>query len=59
MIVNVKVNNTPSKIHKGFMVARLDIREGRASLWYYGTYDTEERAHEVASELGNGVVMEV
>jgi hypothetical protein len=28
-------------------------------LWYYGTYETEERANEVALELENGVVLEM
>ena len=37
------------------MVARFVDTE----LWYYGLYDTWERAKEVAKELGNGVVLEV
>lgn len=37
------------------MVARLVDAE----LWYYGVYDTWERAEEVAKELGNGVVFEI
>lgn len=28
-------------------------------LWYYGLYNTWERAKEVAKELGNGVVFEI
>ena len=28
-------------------------------LWYYGLYNTWERAEEVAKELGNGVAFEV
>jgi hypothetical protein len=37
------------------MVARLVDNE----LWYYGLYDTWERAEEVAKELGNSVVFEI
>jgi len=37
------------------MVARLVDSE----LWYYGMYETWERAEEVAKELGNGVALEV
>ena len=37
------------------MVARLVDGE----LWYYGLYNTWERAKEVAKELGNGVVFEI
>ena len=38
------------------MVARRD--EYTSELWYYGTFDTEERAYEVARELDNGIVLE-
>ena len=37
------------------MVARLVDNE----LWYYGLYDTWERAKEVVKELGNSVVFEI
>lgn len=58
--VKVRVLNTPSEgLDKGWMVARLDTSYGQSGLWYYGVYDTEERADEVACELGNGVVLEV
>lgn len=59
MIVDVKIRNMPSKVEKGWLVARQDITVGKVDLWYYGLYDTEERANEVAVELRNGVVMRV
>ena len=51
----VKVNNLPEVEEIGFMVVRQDDGE----LWYYGTFDTEERAKEVAIEIGNGLYIEV
>ena len=56
--VNTFVKNCPVSIigsESTVMVARLVDTE----LWYYGLYDTWERAEEVAKELGNGVVLEV
>ena len=55
---NLFVKNCPSniiEIEAKFMVARLVDTD----LWFYGLYDTKERALEVASKLGNGLVMEV
>ena len=49
----VGVNNMPAHPTKGFMVARCVM----GSLWYYGTYDTQEKACNVAYELENGVVL--
>lgn len=53
------INNLPREDLYGFMVARLCHSESKPELWYYGTYESEERANEVAMELGNGVVLEV
>ena len=53
------INNLPSNDPRGFMVARLCHSESKAELWYYGTYTSLEKAHEVALELENGVVLEV
>ena len=56
--VNTFVKNCPVSIIENedkVMVARLVDSE----LWYYGMYETWERAQEVAKELGNGVVLEV
>jgi hypothetical protein len=55
IIATVKINNLPDYDDAGFMVVRQDDGE----LWYYGTYETEERAKEVAIEIGNGAVIEV
>ena len=55
MVVYAKVvikNLTVDTI--GFIVARLVD----CDLWYYGVYETQERAEEVAEALGNGVVIQ-
>ena len=50
----VEVNNTSrSSYDKGFVVARLVNGE----LWYYGHYETEERAEEVREEFKNGIIL--
>ena len=51
----LKINNLPSYELDGFVVVRCD----NATLWYFGMYDTYERAFEVAMSLGNGLVVEV
>lgn len=55
VISTVRVLNLPSQISDGFMVCRLNM--GR--LWYYGIYDTEEKAFDMSVALGNGVILEV
>ena len=55
MVVYAKVViKNMSKVTEGFIVARLVDGE----LWYYGVYETQERAEEVAQALGNGVVIQ-
>lgn len=51
----VKVNNVSqsSGYPNKFIVARLVDGE----LWYYGVYETEERANEVRSEFENGIIL--
>ena len=51
----VKVENVSqsSGYPNQFIVARLVDGE----LWYYGVYETEERANEVRSEFENGIVL--
>lgn len=51
----VKVNNVSrsSGYPNEFIVARLVDGE----FWYYGAYETEERANEVRSEFENGIVL--
>lgn len=52
--VKVAVNNCPDKeFGVGYMVARLV----NSNLWYYGFYDTMDRAAEVATSLENGLVL--
>lgn len=51
---NVNVENTSKEDYSGrFVVARLVD----GVLWYYGAYETEERAEEVRSEFENGIVL--
>ena len=40
---------------EGYLVVR---RDNDSALWYYGLYDFEETAREVAIEIGNGLVLE-
>jgi len=58
MIINasIEVNNVPNTYDQGYMVARHSINNGVSELWYYGVYETEEKANAASSELGNGVV---
>ena len=53
----VSVNNVPEEFESRYIVARRD--ENTAYLWYYGEYDSEERAYSVAREIRNGVVIEL
>lgn len=50
----LKVNNLPSYPLERYTVFRLV----ECGLWFYGTYETEDRADEVARELGNALVVE-
>ena len=58
-MLNVKafIRNIPpiERRRSGWIVARRD--DFTSMLWYYGTYDTQERALDVATELDNGVVL--
>lgn len=56
MDVHAEINNILeyAKEKSGFIVAR---RAEDATLWFYGLYDTADRAQEVAIEIGNGVVL--
>lgn len=58
MIVKLDIKNLPpvERLKGNFIVARRD--DYTAKLWYYGTYETEERAYDVALELENGIVCE-
>jgi len=58
IIVRAEINNmSENAINKdGYLVVR---RDEDASLWYYGLYDDEKTAQEVAIEIGNGFVLGV
>jgi len=49
----VSVMNCPNELRTGYMVVRLV----ETLLWYYGLYDTIDRAEMAATELGNGFVI--
>lgn len=49
----VSVLNCPNKLHTGYMV----VRVVESLLWYYGLYDTIDRAATAAVEIGNGIVL--
>lgn len=50
----IDVKNLPSYDLDCYTVFRLDDGD----LWFYGTYENEDRAKEVAKELGNALVVE-
>lgn len=51
----VRIQNLPAQHQKGWIVAR----QNDGKLWYWGIYDTEDRAEMVAKQLGSGIVLEV
>lgn len=57
-IVNAKINvmNLPEEpLGTGYLVVRVvDL-----VYWYYGLYDSYQRALEAAAEIGNGIVLGV
>ena len=55
-MIKAVVKNTPANVKTGYMVARRD--NYTAELWYYGVYDEEKRAYDIALELENGIVLE-
>ena len=53
-IMGVKVSNVPNYAHDyTYWVANLIDTE----LWFYGAWDEEDRATEVAKETGHGLVL--
>ena len=58
--VNATILNLPNKpLHPGYLVARHDLTLGKPELWYYGLYESIERAQQVAYDIRNGVVLEI
>ena len=55
MLVNVKINEMEEGYGEPYVVARLVDNE----LWYYGRYESMERAEMVAAEFENALVVEV
>lgn len=55
----VIIHNVPESIINGSRTGFVCARVSESDLWYYGCYETFERASEVALELGNGMVIEV
>lgn len=53
------IRNVPESIINGKRAGFVCARVSQTELWYYGCYETYERASEVALELGNGIVVEV
>jgi hypothetical protein len=53
------IRNVPESIVNGSRTGFVCARVSQTELWYYGCYETYERASEVALELGNGIVVEV
>lgn len=55
MLVNVKINEMEEGYGEPYIVARLVDNE----LWYYGRYNTYEKAFDVANKFENAIVVEV
>lgn len=53
--MQVRVENVDEETEK-YVVARFD--EHTNKLWYYGSWPNKDRAEAVASQIGNGVVVE-
>lgn len=52
---NLEVNNLPDYPLQKFTVFKLV----NCGLWFWGTWDDEQMAKDVAQELGNAVVVEL
>ena len=62
MRITAIINNVPKDVQNGkydgwFMVVRRD--ENNASLWYYGIYEDDQKAMDVAVKIGNGIVVQI
>lgn len=54
VVAKIVIRNLPEHEVEGYVVVRKDGTD----LWYYGVYDTRERAQGIAEKLGNGLVLE-
>ena len=59
MRVSVTVHNVPANVERSLEPGYIVARYVDGDLWYYGFYEDVDRAVLVASELGNGLVLEV
>lgn len=50
----IDIQNMPRNINHNYLV----VRQVDGGVWYYGQYDNEKLAKRVATELGNGFVIE-
>ena len=51
---DIDIQNMPRNINHNYLV----VRQVDGDVWYYGQYDSEAKAKEVAIEIGNGLVIE-
>lgn len=51
----IEINNFPKNKTSGFTVCRLNMNQ----LWFWGIFDTKEKADRCAEQLENGVVVYV
>ena len=56
MKITVNINNAPEEIYHPYVVVR---RDDDGKLWYYGAYESNEYAEEVAVRIKNGIVVVV
>ena len=56
--VTAKIKNIPDNFDLG-SIGWMVVRRMDADLWYYGFYEDEEKAYQVAMEIGNGVVVKL
>ena len=54
--VTAKIKNIPDNFDLGSIGFML-LRQINTELWFYGFYETEEKAKQAALEIGNGVVV--
>ena len=56
MEVYAKINNVPeyAQNKSGFMVAKVVSTE----LWFYGIYEAEQEAQDIAEIIGDAIVLE-
>ena len=56
--VTAKIKNIPDNFDLG-SIGWMVVRRMDTGLWYYGFYENEEKANQVAIEINNGVVVKL